>query len=104
MKVVEGKLEADGLRFGLVVSRFNEALTSRLEDGAIDCLVRHGADPEAITVFRVPGAWEIPMVAAKVAEEGGSTPWCASGPSCAGGLLTSISSPPRWPRASLRPQ
>ena len=71
MKVVEGKLEADGLRFGLVVSRFNEALTSRLEDGAIDCLVRHGADPEAITVFRVPGAWEIPMVAAKVAEEGG---------------------------------
>jgi 6,7-dimethyl-8-ribityllumazine synthase len=67
MKVVEGKLEADGLRFGLVVSRFNEALTSRLEAGAIDCLVRHGADPEAITVFRVPGAWEIPMVAAKVA-------------------------------------
>ena len=71
MKVVEGKLEADGLSFALVVSRFNEALTSRLEDGAIDCLVRHGADPEAITVFRVPGAWEIPMVAAKVAENGG---------------------------------
>ena len=70
MKVVEGKLEADGLRVALVVSRFNEALTSRLEDGAIDCLVRHGADPEAITVFRVPGAWEIPMVAAKVAEDG----------------------------------
>jgi 6,7-dimethyl-8-ribityllumazine synthase len=70
MKVVEGKLEADGLRFALVVSRFNEALTSRLEDGAIDCLVRHGADPEAITVFRVPGAWEIPMVAAKVAQDG----------------------------------
>jgi len=70
MKVVEGKLEAEGLRFGLVVSRFNEALTSRLEDGAIDCLVRHGADPEAISVFRVPGAWEIPMVAAKVARDG----------------------------------
>jgi 6,7-dimethyl-8-ribityllumazine synthase len=70
MKVVEGKLEADGLRFALVVSRFNEALTSRLEDGAIDCLVRHGADPGAITVFRVPGAWEIPMVAAKVAQDG----------------------------------
>jgi 6,7-dimethyl-8-ribityllumazine synthase len=70
MKVVEGKLEADGLRFALVVSRFNEALTSRLEDGAIDCLVRHGADPEAITVFRVPGAWEIPMVAAKVVRDG----------------------------------
>ena len=70
MKVVEGKLEAEGLRFGLVVSRFNEALTSRLEDGAIDCLVRHGADPEAISVFRVPGAWEIPMVAARVARDG----------------------------------
>ena len=70
MKVVEGKLEADGLRFALVVSRFNEALTSRLEDGAVDCLVRHGADPEAITVVRVPGAWEIPMVAAKVAQAG----------------------------------
>ena len=70
MKIVEGKLEAEGLRFALVVSRFNEALTSRLEVGAIDCLVRHGADAEAITVFRVPGAWEIPMVAAKVARDG----------------------------------
>jgi 6,7-dimethyl-8-ribityllumazine synthase len=71
MKVVEGKLEAQGLRFALVVSRFNEALTSRLQDGAIDCLVRHGADDDGISVFRVPGAWEIPMVAAKVARSGG---------------------------------
>lgn len=69
MKVVEGKLEAQGLRFALVVSRFNEALTSRLEGGAIDCLVRHGADEDAIAVYRVPGAWEIPMVAAKVARD-----------------------------------
>jgi 6,7-dimethyl-8-ribityllumazine synthase len=59
MRVIEGKLEAADLRFALVVSRFNEALTSRLEAGALDCLVRHGADREAITIFRVPGAWEI---------------------------------------------
>jgi len=70
MDVIEGKLEAQGLRFALVASRFNEALTSRLEAGAIDCLVRHGAAEEDITVFRVPGAWEIPMVAAKVAAAG----------------------------------
>ncbi len=71
MQVIEGKLEARGLRFALVVSRFNEALTSRLESGAMDCLVRHGADEDAIAIFRVPGAWEIPMVAAKLAAVGG---------------------------------
>ncbi|MCK5376732.1 MAG: 6,7-dimethyl-8-ribityllumazine synthase, partial [Acidobacteria bacterium] len=54
-----------------VVSRFNEALTSRLEAGAVDCLLRHGADEAQITVVRVPGAWEIPMVAAKLAADGG---------------------------------
>jgi 6,7-dimethyl-8-ribityllumazine synthase len=70
MRVIEGKLEATDLRFALVVSRFNEALTSRLEAGALDCLVRHGADREAITIFRVPGAWEIPMVAGKLATGG----------------------------------
>ena len=71
MKVIEGNLDAQGLRFALVVSRFNEALTSRLEAGAVDCLLRHGADDEQITVVRVPGAWEIPMVAAKLAADGG---------------------------------
>jgi len=71
MKVIEGNLDAQGLSFALVVSRFNEALTSRLEAGAIDCLLRHGANDEQITVVRVPGAWEIPMVAAKLAADGG---------------------------------
>jgi len=71
MQVIEGHLDAQGLRFSLVVSRFNEALTSRLEAGALDCLRRHGADEEQITVVRVPGAWEIPMVAAKLATAGG---------------------------------
>lgn len=70
MQVFEGHLDARGLRFALVVSRFNEALTSRLESGAIDCLLRHGADEDRITVVRVPGAWEIPMVAAKLAAAG----------------------------------
>lgn len=70
MQVIEGMLDATGLRFALVVSRFNEALTSRLESGAIDCLVRHGASPENMTVYRVPGAWEIPVVVARIAELG----------------------------------
>lgn len=71
MKVIEGNLDAQGLSFALVVSRFNEALTTRLEAGAIDCLLRHGAGEEQITVVRVPGAWEIPMIAAKLAADGG---------------------------------
>ena len=70
MQVIEGHLDAQGLRFAMVVSRFNEALTSRLASGAKDCLVRHGADDEQITVVRVPGAWEIPMVATKLAATG----------------------------------
>ena len=70
MKVFEGHLDAQGLRFALVVSRFNEALTGRLEAGAIDCLRRHGADEDRISVVRVPGAWEIPTVASKLAASG----------------------------------
>lgn len=70
MRTIEGRLDADGLRFALVVSRFNEALTSRLESGAVDCLLRHGAGDDDITVVRVPGAWEIPMVAARLAGSG----------------------------------
>ena len=71
VQTVEAKLDASGLRFALVVSRFNEALTSRLESGAVDCLLRHGADEQSISIFRVPGAWEIPMLAGKLADVGG---------------------------------
>ena len=67
VRFIEGKLDAKGLRFALIVSRFNEALVSRLETGAVDCLVRHGGSEDSITVIRVPGAWEIPMAAAKAA-------------------------------------
>ncbi|MCU0302991.1 MAG: 6,7-dimethyl-8-ribityllumazine synthase [Thermoanaerobaculales bacterium] len=70
MRVIEGKLDARGLKFALVVSRFNEALTSRLEAGALDCLERHGAAVDDITICRVPGAWEIPFAASRLSASG----------------------------------
>jgi 6,7-dimethyl-8-ribityllumazine synthase len=69
-RTYEGILDAKGCRFGVVVSRFNEVLTSKLLDGALDCLTRHGARDEDITVVRVPGAWEIAMVAQRLAVSG----------------------------------
>jgi len=66
----EGKLDASNRRFGLVVGRFNEFLTGKLLEGAIDCLKRHGADDANISVAHVPGAWEIPYVANKMAMSG----------------------------------
>lgn len=63
MTTHEGKLDASGLRFAIVISRFNEAITHQLLDGARDCLRRHGADDLAITVAWVPGAFEIPLIA-----------------------------------------
>ena len=67
-KVHEGKLTVGkGVRFGIVVSRFNELVTSRLLAGCLDTLLRHGADPEAVEVAWVPGGLEIPLAAAKLA-------------------------------------
>ena len=66
-KTYEGKLDAAGKRFALVVSRFNSFLTDKLVEGAIDCLHRHGADKDKISVAYVPGAFEIPYVASKLA-------------------------------------
>lgn len=63
---VEGHLSAAGLDFSIVVSRFNDLITSRLLDGALDALRRHGADDDRVTVYRVPGAFEIPLLAAKL--------------------------------------
>src|SRR5438132_11503164 len=60
-KYIEGKLIVKpGTRFGIAVARTNALVTERLLEGAIDCLVRHGADEDAITVVRVPGAYELP--------------------------------------------
>lgn len=70
MKVIEGELQAKGLRFGIIVSRFNDFITSRLLEGAMDALLRHGADEKEVTIARVPGAFEIPMVAKKMAAQG----------------------------------
>ena len=70
MKILEGKLLAQGLKFGIVVSRFNEFITSRLLSGAEDTLVRHGVSEDDITVAWVPGAFEIPRIAKKMAKSG----------------------------------
>ena len=66
-KVIEGKLDAKGLRVGLLVSRFNSFVSDRLVEGAIDALLRHGAVQEDIHIVRVPGAFEIPPAARKMA-------------------------------------
>jgi len=67
MRTVEGKLIGAGLKFALVVSRFNSFITERLLEGALDCLRRQGVAEEHLTVARVPGAWEIPLVAKRLA-------------------------------------
>lgn len=66
-ETIEGNLQAKGFRFGLIVSRFNSFICDRLLEGAIDTLVRHGADEKQLTVVRVPGAFEIPLAAKKLA-------------------------------------
>ncbi|RMC91919.1 6,7-dimethyl-8-ribityllumazine synthase [Clostridium autoethanogenum] len=67
MKTYEGKLVAEGLKFGIVIARFNEFIGTKLLDGALDCLKRHGAQEEDIDVAWVPGAFEIPVVSKKMA-------------------------------------
>lgn len=68
---IEGRLNASGLKFGIVVSRFNDFITEKLLSGALDALTRSGAGDDDITIARVPGAFEIPMAAKKLAESGG---------------------------------
>ncbi len=70
MNIIEGELQANGLRFGIIVSRFNDFITSKLLDGALDALLRHGALEEDINIIRVPGSFEIPMIARKMALKG----------------------------------
>lgn len=70
MKVIQGELEAKGLTFGVVVSRFNEFITARLLEGTEDALLRHGAKGDDIEVVRVPGSFEIPLLARKLATTG----------------------------------
>jgi len=70
MKVIQGELQAKGLKFAVVVSRFNDFITSKLLDGAVDALLRHGAKDEDIDIVKVPGAFEIPLIAKKLASKG----------------------------------
>lgn len=70
MKLLEGKLIADGMKVGIVCSRFNEFIVSKLLGGAMDGLIRHGVKDDDVEVAWVPGAFEIPVVAKKMAESG----------------------------------
>ena len=67
-KIIEGMLDAKNLKLGIVASRFNEFITEKLISGALDCWKRHGGDELAITIIRVPGAWEMPAVAKRAAD------------------------------------
>lgn len=70
MKVYEGMLQAQGFKFAIVVSRFNEFITSKLLSGALDTIKRHGGNEDDVAVVWVPGAFEIPLAAQKLADSG----------------------------------
>jgi 6,7-dimethyl-8-ribityllumazine synthase len=71
MRTIEGKLDASGMRFGIVISRFNEFISGKLLSGCLDGLNRHGADEKQIDVVWAPGAFEVPLLAKKLATTGG---------------------------------
>jgi 6,7-dimethyl-8-ribityllumazine synthase len=70
MKVIQGELQAKGLKFAIVQSRFNDFITGKLLDGAMDALLRHGAREADVDVVKVPGSFEIPLVAKRLASKG----------------------------------
>ncbi|MEG1622751.1 MAG: 6,7-dimethyl-8-ribityllumazine synthase [Alistipes sp.] len=70
MNCIEGKLLAEGQRIGIVTARFNDFITAKLLEGAVDAFTRHGGDASQLVVARVPGAFEIPLAAKKMAESG----------------------------------
>ncbi|WP_457552988.1 6,7-dimethyl-8-ribityllumazine synthase [Desulfobacula sp.] len=69
-RIIEAGLQAQGKKFGIIVSRFNDFITGKLLDGAIDALIRSGADDKDITILKVPGAFEIPLAAQKMLTHG----------------------------------
>jgi len=70
IKIIEGQLDAKGMKFAIISSRFNDFISDKLVSGAIDSLIRHNALSEDITLVKVPGAYEIPLTALKFAESG----------------------------------
>jgi len=85
IKTVEGALRADKARFCLVVSRWNSFIVESLEKGAVDALLRHGADEKDLTIVRVPGAFEMPLAIERVARKGGHDAIIALGAVIRGG-------------------
>jgi 6,7-dimethyl-8-ribityllumazine synthase len=69
-ETIEGKIVARDMKFGIVASRFNDFICGRLIDGAVDALIRAGADAEDIRIYKVPGAFELPLTAKKLAKSG----------------------------------
>ena len=69
-KILEGKISAEGLRFAVIVSRFNDFISSKLVEGAMDALKRHGGNEDQVSLVKVPGSFEIPIVAKRLAETG----------------------------------
>lgn len=70
IKTIEGQLNAQGLNIAIVASRFNDFIVDRLVAGAVDCLLRHGADKANLTIIRAPGAFELPLVCKRLADSG----------------------------------
>ena len=69
-KIIEGKKDVQGLKIGIVVSRYNHFITEKLLDGALDGFKSHGGDDDNVTIVRVPGAFELPLIADKLAASG----------------------------------
>ncbi len=69
MKIIEGNIDAKGLRIAIVVSRFNSFITEKLVEGAVDSFKRHGGDGDNLTVIKVPGAYEIPMCLSRIVDK-----------------------------------
>jgi 6,7-dimethyl-8-ribityllumazine synthase len=69
-EIIEGRISAEGFRFAVLVSRFNDFISSKLVEGAMDALKRHGGNEDQVSLIKVPGAFEIPLAAKKLAESG----------------------------------
>lgn len=100
VRTIEGQMQANDQKFTIIASRFNDFIVDRLIGGAVDYLLRHGADRENITLIRVPGAFEMPLVAQKVARSGKADAIVCLGAVIRGATLISTMCAAKRPRAS----